>query len=286
MKNLTSYLFKTNAFRVCEENKPFWYTSGKIGPYFVNGHFLYGNEKDANDLLNFINSELENTPKDIIPKNIFEKVLNQYENNEIYATIINNLVLYLKENVNVDEIDYVSGGERRDWYFSNIVAYLLNKPHITIFKDLSCVLSSHDFSENKIITSVDKSNVLHVADLLNQASSYLRAWIPAIDALGAKIKWSLVCIDRQQGGASKLKDAGIISLSLMNINTELFEEAAKQQIITEDQLKMLIEFAKDPDVTMRNFLIAHPEFVENALNADEKTAKRAKLCIDSDIYSL
>ena len=45
MKNLTSYLFKTNAFRVCEENKPFWYTSGKIGPYFVNGHFLYGNEE-------------------------------------------------------------------------------------------------------------------------------------------------------------------------------------------------------------------------------------------------
>ena len=55
MKNLTSYLFKTNAFRVCEENKPFWYTSGKIGPYFVNGNFLYENEKDANDLLNFIN---------------------------------------------------------------------------------------------------------------------------------------------------------------------------------------------------------------------------------------
>ena len=78
MKNLTSYLFKTNAFRVCEENKPFWYTSGKIGPYFVNGHFLYGNEKDANDLLNFINSELENTPKDIIPKNIFEKVYKDY----------------------------------------------------------------------------------------------------------------------------------------------------------------------------------------------------------------
>ena len=27
MNDLTSYLFKTNAFRVCEENKPFWYTS-------------------------------------------------------------------------------------------------------------------------------------------------------------------------------------------------------------------------------------------------------------------
>ena len=65
---------------------------GKIGPYFVNGHFLYGSEKDANTLLDFINSELESTPKDEIPKNIFSNVLIQYENNETYATIINNLI--------------------------------------------------------------------------------------------------------------------------------------------------------------------------------------------------
>ena len=44
---IVSYLFKTNAIRFCEENKPFWYTSGKIGPYFINTHFVYGNEEDA-----------------------------------------------------------------------------------------------------------------------------------------------------------------------------------------------------------------------------------------------
>lgn len=259
---------------------------GKIGPYFVNGHFLYGSEKDANTLLDFINSELESTPKDEIPKNIFSNVLIQYENNETYATIINNLVSFIKSSISLDEVDYISGGERRDWYFSNIVAYLLKKPHITIYKDLSCCLSNYNFSENKIITKIEKKNVLHVADLLNQASSYLRAWIPAIENLGGQIKWSFVCIDRNQGGTEKLEDKNIKSFSLMNINSDLFNEALKLGTITESQLDMLLKFTKDPDNTMRKFLIEHPEFLENALNSDEKTAKRAKLCIESDLYNL
>lgn len=35
MSDIMSYLFETKAIRFCEENKPFWYTSGKIGPYFI-----------------------------------------------------------------------------------------------------------------------------------------------------------------------------------------------------------------------------------------------------------
>ena len=95
---------------------------GKIGPYFVNGHFLYGNENDANSLLEFIDSELSNSKKEDIPGHIFSKVKTQYRTNKIYSKIIKALVDYIKENINVDEIDYISGGERRDWYFSNIIA--------------------------------------------------------------------------------------------------------------------------------------------------------------------
>ena len=58
MFNLANYLFETNAIRFCEENKPFWYTSGKIGPYFINTHFIYGSEKDAVELLSFIDEAL------------------------------------------------------------------------------------------------------------------------------------------------------------------------------------------------------------------------------------
>ena len=49
---------------------------------------------------------------------------------------------------------------------------------------------------------------------------------------------------------------------------------------------MLNDFTKDPDGSMRTFLLEHPEFLENALNSDEKTAKRAKLCIESNLYNL
>lgn len=287
MKDLTSYLFETNAFKICEENKPFWYTSGKIGPYFVNAHFLYGNSDDANALLEFIDNELANHDKLEIPKNIFEKVLMQYKNNEIFNFVIENLVNFLKANVNLDEVDYISGGERRDWFFSNIAAYLLKKPHITIYKDLCAVESTFDFNETKNINDLTNKKVLHIADLLNQSSSYQRAWIPAIEAFGGKVSWSTVIVDRMQGGSEKLEAIGIKSFSLLQIDNSLLQKALELNVINETQLKMLTEFEYAPDKTMRDFLIAHPEFLENALNSDDaKIAKRAKLCVDSNLYNL
>ena len=49
---------------------------------------------------------------------------------------------------------------------------------------------------------------------------------------------------------------------------------------------MLKGFYKDPYTTMRNFLLNHPEFLENSLKSDEKTIKRAKLLIDNNLYNL
>ena len=286
MSNLTTYLFQTNAFKISPADKPFWYTSGKIGPYFMNAQFLYGSEADANSLLEFIDSELENSSKYDLPKNVFEKTLNQYNTNEIYKTTIDEFVTFVKSNINLSEIDYISGGERRDWFFSNIVAHLLNKPHITIFKDLSLVCSTPDFSSTNDITDLSNKNVLHIADLLNVASSYLRAWIPAIKDLGGNLKWSLVAVDRLQGGQEALKEAGVTSYSLISVDNSLFEKALELNIINEAQLETLKKFKENPDETMRNFLIAHPEFIEDSLKAGGKPAKRAQLCLDSNIYNL
>lgn len=286
MSNLMSLLFDTKAFKICEENKPFWYTSGKVGPYFVNTHFLYGSEQDANELLDFINVQLESESKTDIPTNIFKKVLAQYENNDIFKEVVNALKEYIENNIDVSSIDYVSGGERRDWYFSNIVAYLLNKPHITIYKDLTTVVSDYNFENSEKVEKLENKKVLHVADLLNQSSSYTRAWVPAIKELGSDIVWSVVVVDRMQGGSTTLENMNIKPFSLLQIDNSLFEKALELEIINEAQLEMLKNFAKDPDGSMREFLINHPEFLENALNSDEKTAKRAKLCIESDLYNL
>lgn len=284
MSNLVSYLFETNALRICPDNKPFWYTSGKIGPYYINTHFLYGSEQDAVDLLKFIDSEKEN--KDTLPKKVFDKTLAHYNDNEIYKNVINEMIEFIKENIDVNEIDYISGGERRDWFFSNIIANKLSKPHITIYKDLSMVVTDSNFEEIINKSEVEGAKVLHIADLITEASSYLRAWIPAIKSLGAQIIWSTVVVDRMQGGKEKLENENVKSLSMINIDEKLFEKALSMNIINDVQFEMLKNFYENPDETMRKFLIAHPEFLENALASDEKTAARAKLCIDSNLYDL
>ncbi len=282
MSEVTSYLFQTKALKICPENKPFWYTSGKIGPYFINTHFIYGSEQEANELLKFIDEEKEN--KQEMPKKVYEKTIEQYRTNKIYKTVIDEMIEKIKQNINIDDIGFVSGGERRDWFFSYVIADLLGKSHITIFKDLDTVVT--DSKGNNIKADFTDKKVLHVADLITEASSYIRAWIPAIKAIGAKILWSMAVVDRMQGGKDKLEAEGIKSLEILRVDNDLFEEALNLGVISKEQLDMLIKFKANPDETMREFLIAHPEFLENALKADEKTAGRAKLCIDGNLYNL
>lgn len=284
MSDIMSYLFETNAIRFCEENKPFWYTSGKIGPYFINTHFVYGSEKEATELLNFIDTCLSD--KNALPKKVFERVFKQYQENEIYRNVIDHMKNAIEENIDLSEIDYISGGERRDWFFSNVIAHLLRKPHISIYKDLQAVVSDTNFETTKIISNIKGAKVLHIADLYNTASSYLRAWIPAIETLNGKMTWSFVVVDRMQGAKNNLKEKNVQSFSLVDVTPSLFHKAYEMNIINTQQLEMLNSYFAHPDQTMKQFLIDHPEFLKNALNSDEKTKKRAQLLIDGNLYGL
>lgn len=287
MKDLTNLLFETNAFNIAKENKPFWYTSGKIGPYFVNGEFFYGSDAESKELLAVIDSELENESKENIPAHIFEKVLAHYNSNEIYKTTIDAMVEYVRESVDVEKIDYISGGERRDWFFSNMIAYILEKPHVTIYKDLSTVVSNYNFTETTPVEKIEGKNFLHVADLLNQSASFTRAWIPAIKNLGSNIVWSIFAVDRMQGGTETLTNDGVKVHSLLQIDDSLFTTAKELGVINDEQLTMLRNFKQDPDGSMKQFLIDHPEFIENAKNSDNpKTVKRVNTLIEQNIYGL
>ena len=287
MSKLMSLLFETNAFKVAEENNPFWYTSGKIGPYFINADYLYGSEQDSKDLLAFIDSELENENKTDIPEHIFKKVLDHYNTNEIYKYVIDQMKEYIETTIGVENVDYISGGERRDWYFSNIMAYLLNKPHVTIYKDLTTVVSNSDFSTSEPVSNIENKKFLHLADLLNQSASFTRAWIPAIKNLGSNIVWSIFAVDRMQGGTETLTNDGVKVHSLLQIDDSLFTTAKELGVINDEQLTMLRNFKQDPDGSMKQFLIDHPEFIENAKNSDNpKTVKRVNTLIEQNIYGL
>lgn len=279
---LITWLFKTDAVRVCPENKPFWYTSSKIGPYYINTHFLYGSEEKANNLLKVIDVCKENKME--CSEVILELAYKNYESDEIFRGLITSMCEYIKENLDLENIDYISGGERRDWFFSLIIAKLLKLPHVTIFKDLSAVLYNNGVSTE--VKDLKNANVLHIADIITEASSYIRAWIPAISALNGNLKYSLVVIDRLQGGTDKLKSAGVDSHALMNVDENLFDGALEEDHITVPQHLMLMKYLDNPTETMKLFLKEHPEFIENSLKSDSKTAERARICIEQNIYGL
>lgn len=284
MSNLVSYLFETNAVKICPDNKPFFLTSGKISPYFINTHFIYGSEQDANSLLSFIDSNINNRLE--LPRKILDITLAQYKENNIYKDVIDQMKNFITSNINLAKVDYISGGERRDWFFSNLMAFLLNKPHITLFKDLDVFVSDSKFENTEKISTLADKKVLHIADLITVASSYVKMWIPAIENLGSKILWTAVVVDRMQGGKEMLATSGIQAFSMINIDSNLFDKALELNLLSTFQHAMLIEFCSNPDNSMRDFLLAHPDFLENSLNGDEKTVSRAKICIEENLYNL
>lgn len=280
--NLVSWLFQTDALRICPEGSPFWYTSGAIGPYYINTHFLYGNEEQANELL----QEIDRLKDDKLhcPDELSRLTADNYEADSIYRQVIDELCTYIRSKLKISDIDCITGGERRDWFFSVPVAEKLKIPHVAIYKDLTAVLT--DKGKTTANFDIKGWRVLHIADLLNEASSYERAWIPAVKNLGADIILSLVIVDRNQGGRQLLGKYKIESHSMITVDKDLFIKAKELGLISTAQLEMVIDYIKDPKASMRKFLISNPGFLENALKAGDKNSERARLCIEKNIYGL
>jgi len=274
---IISWLFETDAVRVCPEGQPFWYTSGKLGPFYINTQFLYGSEAAANALLKTIEEACAGEKLAFYDK-VWADISAQLESCPIFSQLID----LMTEEARKLDVDFVSGGERRDFFFSMPVAKKLGLGHLSIFKDLSCVYTD----ENGVSMDPAEANLagkksVHIADLITVASSYIRAWIPAVEALGAKIAYSLAVVDRDQGGSEILEKAGCPLTTLVTIKPELFEQAKKLGRVTDAQIELVNSFIADPDKFLHDFLVAHPDFLAGEIAKGGKSAQRAELCIAS-----
>ena len=274
---IVSWLFETDAVRVCPEGQPFWYTSGKLGPFYINTQFLYGSEAAANALLKTIEEACAGEKLAFYDK-VWADISAQLESCPIFSQLID----LLTEQARKLDVDFVSGGERRDFFFSMPVAKKLGLGHLSIFKDLSCVYTD----ENGVSMDPAQANLagkksVHIADLITVASSYIRAWIPAVEALGAKIAYSLAVVDRDQGGSEILEKAGCPLTTLITIKPELFEQAKALGRVTDAQIELVNSFIADPDKFLHDFLVSHPDFLANEIAKGGKSAQRAELCIAS-----
>ena len=274
---IVSWLFETDAVRVCPEGQPFWYTSGKLGPFYINTQFLYGSEAAANRLLGVIEEACAGDKLAFYDK-VWADISAQLESCPIFSQLID----LLTEEARKMNADFISGGERRDFFFSMPVARKLGMGHLSIFKDLSTVYTdANGVSMPSEQANLEGKKSIHIADLITVASSYIRAWIPAVEALGAKIAYSLAVVDRDQGGTKILADAGCPLTTLVVIKPELFETAKQLGRVNDEQIALINSFIADPDKFMHDFLVAHPDFLANEIAKGGKSAQRAELCIAS-----
>ncbi|MBP5180100.1 MAG: orotate phosphoribosyltransferase [Clostridiales bacterium] len=274
----TENLFKTNAIRVAPADTPFWYTSGKFGPFYINTHFLIKDEGVANDVLRIIEDECA-ADKEKAPKIIFEVLDRQYNGSETYRDVIEELV----EVASRYDFDFISGGERRDFFFSMLVAHLMDKPHLTIYKDLSTTYTDSDF--NPLNVPITGKTGLHIADLITEASSYERAWVPAIRDVSASINNTIAVVDRHQNGAAVLRGLGITMETLTGVDKALFDEALSKGYIDNAQYDLVIKFLENPDKYMKDFVASHPTFIEDQIKLGGKNAERAKLALEKGFVS-
>ena len=181
----------------------------------------------AQQLLAFIDEHKEDGD---FPQCLQERVEKQYAKDEVYRQVVDGLVVLARESGS--HFNSVSGGERRDWFFSLAVAERLGKPSLLIYKDRHTVVL--DGQKLRPVRANDM-DVLHVADLVTEASSYVRDWIPAVAASGGRIAYSANVIDRGQGGLETLKEQGITAGALMRIDDALFDRLYEMGQIDEAQ---------------------------------------------------
>ncbi|MBQ5769323.1 MAG: orotate phosphoribosyltransferase [Clostridiales bacterium] len=270
-------LFETKAVRVAPENQPFWYTSGRLGPFFINTHFLLENEAAAGEVLKRIEKAIADN-KLTAPEEIFDMMLAYYNKGGTFKMVSDKLA----EEASKLDFDYISGGERRDYFFSMMPAYLLKKPHLTIYKDMTSVYSESIDGPAVDVKDIDLKGkkALHIADLITEASSYERAWIPVVRGLGSDITDTVAVVDRHQNGREVLKGLGVELHALTGINEELFDEAKANGVINDAQKDMIMHFLENPADYMTAFLKANPGFIDAEIAKGGKNKERAELAIE------
>ncbi len=240
MDEFINSLFKTGAFKFDESHVT---ENGVHEPYIINTKYLFGSKEEYEKMQQFIDNELKTESKSNIPLDVFEKVMNQYDNNELYKASIDYIRNWIETNVNLTYVDYISGGESADWYFSIILAYLLGKPHMTIYRDGTVVVTTSDFEEGNEVNKVEDARIMHISDVLNKGYFHCNYWFTAIRNIGSDVFWSISIVDLKEGGIDRIKEFNAEPLCLFQANENIFVRGLELGYLTGPQFSILRNYA-------------------------------------------
>ncbi len=220
-------LLRTGAFRFADDDTPWFpYTSGQIGPYYVQSTAV---ERDG----------------------------------AAYAAAIRALA---RLSAAAPAFDAISGGETRDWDFSNPVAVALEKPHLKLYKD-----------GRRLGADVAGRAFLHVADLNNEGSSVRDAWLPAVTRNGGRLVGVLSLVDRLEDGVGELRRLGLPILSVVPLDARAWGLARAAGAVSETLYAQLLDRLSDRQGWAERTLLAHPDFFRQFHRAPATRDKARKI---------
>ncbi len=223
-KNLLN-LLESGAFRFVDADAPWFpYTSGQIGPYYVQSTAI---EKDG----------------------------------ESYSMAIESLAEFAESET--PGFDVISGGETRDWDFSNPVAVIIRKPHAKLYKNGTALGAE-----------MRGKAVLHVSDLNNEGSSARDYWKPVIERNGGKLVGLLSFVDRMEDGFTMLRNLGLSVVSVVPLNERAWSIAREAGYVSASLYASLVERMRDRRAWAIRALLERPKHFA-AMFHDTSTRNKA-----------
>jgi len=170
------------------------------------------------------------------------------------------------EEGNEPEIDFVSGGESRDWIFSYPIACTLERPHFTIYKD-----------GKTLGADVKGKRGIHVADLNNEGSSPRDLWLPAIKKAGGEVKYIFFYVDRMEDGVQVMQELGLVSNAVVSMDAHAWETLLQTNAISPEVYDASMQRLEDKGAWAREMLRSERGLERLAeLARDTKSVEKAK----------
>ncbi|HLC74171.1 MAG TPA: hypothetical protein VJH20_06065 [Candidatus Nanoarchaeia archaeon] len=181
----------------------FPYTSGQIGPFYVNS--------------------------DVVQKN-----------GASYFMAVYSVIHKIAE---IEDVEVISGGESKDWIFSQPASILFHRPHLMIYKDGR--ITGADVKGKKVV---------HVADLNNEGYSIRDFWLPAIEREGGIIRDVVFYVDRLEDGVQVVQDLGLNRQVVVPLDKNAWDYLKKINVVNDGVYRSLVERMEDKDSWARSML--------------------------------
>lgn len=278
---LTAVIFSTQAVSIWNNAKGpvFWYAAGVPGPFYVNTEKLIGAEA-AERLLTAINAIVTTADTTQQKAEQVERVvMEEYNANTTFQKIIATMVRDSRAQFG-DAYNTISGGERRDWFFSIPFALESGLDHIYLFKNGSIYTKPDNVSKLQ-----GTPKVLHVADLINNAASYFDKWIPILKSNNVSMIGTACVINRGNVGIDKLKDAGIATCSLKTIDKAFFDDLSAIKLIEESVAQEINLYFSSKEDWARKYILSKPDLIGKE-KLDAKSKERLQSFLENDPWNL